>query len=239
MAVVGSPGARATATNRAVAPPSRGVLVALLIGPDGGGVGVSPLPGTHREERVQRGATSAPCAARDPHGCGRQPQAVRLPRPRSACTTGTCRCSKGLQGPLVRRTARHGGARPSRGWSPCVPLRSETLYVLLRPTQSRPTRSARAWWACMGRSFRCGHPGGWHPAERVNQTARCSRRGHPACLGDSPECVGRLRRVPGWPERENPISEAATGSPSAVSGACGARALPGCTTDVAQDPYPF
>ena len=27
----------------------------------------------------------------------------------------------------------------------CMPRRLEVLYVLLRPTQSRPTRSARAW----------------------------------------------------------------------------------------------
>ena len=46
----------------------------------------------------------------------------------------------------------HGGVRPSRRWSPCVPLRSETLYVLLRPTQSHPPCSARAWWVSPGRS---------------------------------------------------------------------------------------
>eukprot|EP00964_Phaeocystis_antarctica_P011922 scaffold6578_cov61-Phaeocystis_antarctica.AAC.1 len=81
--------------------------------------------------------------------------------------------------------------------------------------------------------------GGWHPAERANRTARCARRGHPACLGHSPGCVGRLRRVPGWPERENPISEAAIEPPAGGFDACGARALPGRTADVAQDPYPF
>jgi hypothetical protein len=120
------------------------------------GFGVTP-PGTHRDERVQRGATSAPCmcapcAARDPHGCGRSPCTPCSSHPRSACTTGSCRGSKGAKGALVRRTSRHGGARPSRRWSPCAPWRLETLYMTPRPAQSRPTRSARAWWPCSGRS---------------------------------------------------------------------------------------
>ena len=61
----------------------------------------------------------------------------------------------------------------------------------------------------------------------------------PRRLGDSAGCVGRLRLVPGWPERDNRILEAATKSPSAVFDACGARALPGRTAEVAQEPYPF
>ena len=32
----------------------------------------------------------------------------------------------------------------------CAPRRLEVLYVLLRPTQSRPARSARTWWPCWG-----------------------------------------------------------------------------------------
>ena len=40
-------------------------------------------------------------------------------------------------------------------------------------------------------------------------------------------------------EHENPISEAAIEPPSAVFDACGARALPSHTADVARDPYPF
>ena len=51
--------------------------------------------------------------------------------------------------------------------------------------------------------------------------------------------MGRLRRVPGWPERDNRILEPVTEPPPAVFDACGARALSGHTTDVAQDPYPF
>ena len=47
------------------------------------------------------------------------------------------------------------------------------------------------------------------------------------------------RRVSGWPERENPILEAAIEPPAGGFDACGARALPGRTADVAQDPYPF
>ena len=67
MAVVGSPGARATATDRAVAPPSRGVLVALVIGLEGVW---GHTPGTHLGERVQRGATSAPAHVHPVRGAG-------------------------------------------------------------------------------------------------------------------------------------------------------------------------
>ena len=105
---------------------------------------------------------------------------------------------QGLQGPLVRRTVRHGGVRPSRRWSTCTPRRCETLYVTPRPTQTRPARSARTWWPCTGRSYDrkvVATQGGWHPAERASRTARCARRGLPACSGGSPGCVGRLRRV--------------------------------------------
>eukprot|EP00964_Phaeocystis_antarctica_P092180 scaffold59241_cov57-Phaeocystis_antarctica.AAC.2 len=42
-----------------------------------------------------------------------------------------------------------------------------------------------------------------------------------------PSCVGRLRRVPGCPERENRISEAAIEPPAGGFDACGARAPPG------------
>ena len=42
-----------------------------------------------------------------------------------------------------------------------------------------------------------------------------------ACLGGSPECAGRLRRVPGWPERENPILEAAIEPPATGFGVGG------------------
>jgi len=34
----------------------------------------------------------------------------------------------------------------------CAPRRLEVLHVLLRPTQSRPTRSARTWLPCTCRS---------------------------------------------------------------------------------------
>jgi hypothetical protein len=63
----------------------------------------------------------APCSARDPRGRGRWPCTPCSSHPCSACTTGTCRVRRGLRGALVRRTARHGGARPSRRWSPCAP----------------------------------------------------------------------------------------------------------------------
>ena len=43
----------------------------------------------------------------------------------------------------------------------------------------------------------------------------------------------------GGSKHENPISEAATGSPPAVSGACVARALPSHTATVAESLYPF
>ena len=43
--------------------------------------------------------------------------------------------------------------RKQVAWLPC-PTASTTASPpgLLRPTQSRPTRSARAWWPCSGRS---------------------------------------------------------------------------------------
>ena len=59
-------------------------------------------------------------------------------------------------------------------------------------------------------------------------------------LGYNREYGALLSRVPVGLERENRILEAATGSPSAVSGPCGTRALTGGTApDVAKDPYPF
>ena len=69
--------------------------------------------------------------------------------------------------------------------------------------------------------------------------SRSVRRSHPVYSGGSLECFGRLRRVPGWLERENPILEAATEPPAGGFDPCGARALPGRTADVVQDPYPF
>ena len=69
--------------------------------------------------------------------------------------------------------------------------------------------------------------------------SRCARRPPPWHLGDPVGCAGRLRRVPGGLEHENPVSEAATGSPPAVSGACGARALPSHTATVEESLYPF
>ena len=67
-----------------------------------------------------------------------------------------------LEGLVVRRTARRGAARPPRGRSTCAPGRGEGLYVVPGPTQSRPARSARAWWACSGLSL---GPRGWYAAD--------------------------------------------------------------------------
>ena len=40
--------------------------------------------------------------------------------------------------------------------------RGEGLYVVPRPAQSRPTRSARAWSACSGTPL---GPRGWYPSD--------------------------------------------------------------------------
>ena len=65
---------------------------------------------------------------------------------------------------------------------------------------------------------------------------RCASRGPWASPGVPLEWLGRLQFVPGGLEGENRILEAATESPTAVFDACGARALPGRTADVVQDP---
>ena len=98
--------------------------------------------------------------------------------------------------------------------------------MLPRPTQSRPARSARAWWACSGLPL---WPRGWYPADSpaLSSTRCCGRRGPPACLGDSPACVGHLGRVPGGLEGENPILEAAIGPSATGSGACGGSTVLG------------
>ena len=121
----------------------------------------------------------------------------------------------------------------SRSWGVGMHLR--------RPGHSRaPPRLAQAPRLAHGPIAGHGVSGvGVVSSDLHGGRSRCARRPPPWHLGDPVGCAGRLRRVPGGLEHENPISEAATGSPPAVSGACGARALPGRTTDVAQDPYPF
>ena len=121
----------------------------------------------------------------------------------------------------------------SRSWGVGMHLR--------RPGHSRaPPRLAQAPRLAHGPIAGHGVSGlGVVSSDLHGGRSRCARRPPPWHLGDPVGCAGQLRRVPGGLEHENPISEAATGSPPAVSGACGARALPGRTTDVAQDPYPF
>ena len=69
--------------------------------------------------------------------------------------------------------------------------------------------------------------------------SRCARRPPPWHLGDPVGCAGRLRRVPrGARTREPHFGGRHRISPCSIR-ACGARALPARTTDVAQDPYPF
>jgi hypothetical protein len=55
----------------------------------------------------------------------------------------------------------------------------------------------------------------------LGSTRCCGCRGPPACLGGSPECVGRLGRVPGGLEGENRILEAATEPPATGFGVGG------------------
>ena len=114
----------------------------------------------------ERSRACAPYPARDHRVRGRHPCPPCSSRPLAACTSGTCRGSGAPQGVRVRRTARHGAARPPRGRSTCAPGRGGGLYVLPRPTQSRPARSARAWWACSGAPL---GPRGWYPADSWNR----------------------------------------------------------------------
>ena len=65
--------------------------------------------------------------------------------------------------------------------------------------------------------------------------AEAAQRARVALLGVSGVSVG----YQGGLEHENPISEAAIEPPAGGFDACGARALPSHTADVAQDPYPF
>ena len=225
---MGSPGTRATATDRADAPHPPGVRVALTIGRGRAGLWRAAARRTVRSVQgcSERPRACAPCPARDPRGRGRHSCPSCSSRPLAACTSGACPGSGAPRGVRVRRTARHGATRPPRGRSTCAPGRGEGLYVLPRPTQSRPARSARAWWACSGLPL---WPRGWYPADSpaLSSTRCCGRRGPPACLGDSPACVGHLGRVPGGLEGENPILEAAIGPSATGSGACGGSTVLG------------
>ena len=161
---VGSPGTRATATDRADAPHPPGVRVALTIGRGCAGLWRAAARRTVRSVQgcSERPRACAPCPARDPRGRGRHSCPSCSSRPLAACTSGACPGSGAPRGVRVRRTARHGATRPPRGRSTCAPGRGEGLYVLPRPAQSRPARSARAWWACSGLPL---GPRGWYPAD--------------------------------------------------------------------------
>jgi hypothetical protein len=126
---------------------------------------------------------------------------------------------------VVRRTARRGAARPPvRAEHVRARTRGGALYVLPRPAQSRPARSARAWWACSGLPL---GPRGVVSSGQLRSTRCCGRRGPPACLRGSPACVGHLGRAPGGLEGENPILEAAIGPSATGSGACGGSTVLG------------
>ena len=160
----GSSWARVAASGRAAAPRPSGVRVALTIGR--GRVGLWRAAALRTVRSVQgcgvRPRACAPCPARDPRVRGRQPSPSCSSRPLAACTSGTRPGSGAPRGVRVRRTARHGATRPPRGRSTCAPGHGEGLYVVLRPTQSRPARSARAWWACSGLPLGSR---GWYPAD--------------------------------------------------------------------------
>ena len=150
----GSSWARVAATGRVAAPRPPGVRVALTIGH--GRLGLWRAAARRTSVRsVQRGAVSAlapaPRARRGhPRVRGRQSSPPCSSCTLAACTSGTCRGLGRFEGLVVRRTAHHGAARPPRGRSTCAPGHREGLYVLPGPAQSRPARSARAWWACSG-----------------------------------------------------------------------------------------
>ena len=128
-----------------------------------------PRP-AHRKARAG-GAVSAlapaPRVRREILACAGGSRAPRAPpAPSRRAHRARARGSGAPQGVRVRRTARRGAARHPRGRSTCVPGRGEGLYVVPRPTQSRPARSARAWWACSGAPL---GPRGWYPADSWNR----------------------------------------------------------------------
>jgi hypothetical protein len=162
--VAGSSWPRVAASGRAAAPRPPGAHVALTVGR--GRLGPRRAAARHTVRSVQgcseRPRACAPCPARDPRERGRQPRPSCSSRPLAACTSGTCPGSGAPRGVRVHRTARGGAARPPRRRSTCAPGRGEGLYVVLRPAQSRPARSARAWSARSGLPL---GPRGWYPAD--------------------------------------------------------------------------
>ena len=109
-------------------------------------------PPAHREERAWGAASASHRAPRARRGIlmgagdSRTPRAPPTPARRAQrARAEALKASKGL---WCGARYGHGGVRHPRRWSPCVPRRCETLYVTPRPTQSRPTHSARAWWPC-------------------------------------------------------------------------------------------
>ena len=158
----------------------------------------------------------APRAQRGILACAGGTLAPRAPpAPSRRVHRARARARVHLEGLSVPHTARHGAARPPRGRSTCAPGREEGLYVVQRPTRSRPACSARAWWACSGAPLgpRVVSSG------PLGSSRCCGCRGPPACLGGSPECVGHLCRVSGGLERDIRILEAATEPPVAGFGA--------------------
>ena len=105
----------------------------------------------------------APRAQRGILACAGGTLAPRAPpAPSRRVHRARARARVRLEGLSVPHTARHGAARPPRGRSTCAPGREEGLYVVQRPTRSRPACSARAWWACSGAPL---GPRGWYPAD--------------------------------------------------------------------------
>ena len=134
---MGSPGARATATDRAVAPPSRGVLVALVIGPEGfWGHPPRHTPwGARAEGRGERPAHVHPVrGAGSSFACAVAVNHVLLPPP------------LGVHNGLVPRLQ---GGQGGSGAAHCPPWRSATLAQMehvralafgdaLRDAETRP-----------------------------------------------------------------------------------------------------
>ena len=116
----------------------------------------------------------------------------------------------------------------------CASRRSETLYVVLKPIQSRPTCSACAWWPCSGLPLARWGSGGWHPADIVRCTcvvraeAIQRARGWLSCVRGHLLCAWGL-------EHENSISEAGTEPPAGGTGRRSGRrfAHAGWTVNVA------
>ena len=133
---------------------------------------LTPAPRTRRAILASAGGSRAPRAPPAP--------SQRAQRARAEARQRASRGSGAPHGPpRCRATPAQGHRR-----STCTPGHEEGLYVVLRPAQSRPTRSARAWLACSGHSSWRRPPRGWRSAAHTASSTQV------ACLASGGALLG-------------------------------------------------